>query len=264
MLRETHTDRNVARVIEQSSHALGRRERNKLDKMARIKRAARTLFAKKGFEATTTREIAESADVGAGTLFLYFKTKEEILVLLFREEMGHTLDAAFATVQVKQSLLEQLLHIFNAVIAYHEQNVELARIFVKELQFVEGRLRQEANALLSDWYERMAKLIEGAQERGELREDVPPLPLARNCFALYFFQLKQWLSGDLSREKLAARLRLTLELQLCGLLRGATAKQLTKALSTKQHGTQRRAEFLATSTAVSNALNNFSRETREK
>jgi AcrR family transcriptional regulator len=224
---------NEARHTEQQPPALCRRERNKLDKLARIKRAARTLFAEKGFEATTTREIAESADVGAGTLFLYFKTKEEILVLLFREEMGHTLDAAFATLREKQSLLEQLLHIFNAVIAYHEQSVELARIFVKELQFVKGRLRQEANAFLSDWYERVAELIERAQQRGELRPDVPPLPLARNCFALYLFQLKQWLSGDLSREKLADRLRLTLELQLCGLRQGTMATQSVKPLTTK-------------------------------
>jgi AcrR family transcriptional regulator len=221
----------------QPPHAVSRRERNKLDKLARIKRAARTLFAQKGFEATTTREIAESADVGAGTLFLYFKTKEEILVLLFREEMGHTLDAAFAALPTKKSLLEQVLHVFNAVIAYHEQNVELARIFVKELQFVAGRLRQEANAFLADWYERLTELIERAQQRGELRADVPPLPLARNCVALYFFQLKQWLNGDLSREKLAARLRLTLEVQLWGLLQGIATKQPTKALTTNKRRT---------------------------
>lgn len=240
MLREqlTKNEPSAEGNDQRPLHALCRRERNKLDKLARIKRAARTLFARKGFEATTTREIAESADVGAGTLFLYCKTKEELLVLIFREEMGHTLEAAFTVLREKQSLLEQLLHIFNAVIAYHEHNVELARIFVKELPFVEGRLRQEANAFLSDWYERMAKLIERAQQRGELRADVPPLPLARNCFALYFFQLKQWLNGDLAREKLAARLRLTLELQLCGLLRGTAAKQLTEVLTTKKRRTR--------------------------
>src|SRR6185369_12966561 len=164
MLREQRpkNDLSEASTARRLPHALGRRERNKLDKLARIKHAARTLFARKGFATTTTREIAESADIGAGTLFLYCKTKEELLVLIFREEMGHALDGAFATLREKQSLLEQLLHVFDAVSAYHEQNVELARIFVKELQFVEGRLRQEVNALLADWYERMAKLIERA------------------------------------------------------------------------------------------------------
>ena len=239
MLREQRTRDELSEASNDRRlpHALGRRERNKLDKLTRIKHAARTLFASKGFATTTTREIAESADIGAGTLFLYCKTKEELLVLIFREEMGHTLDGAFATLQEKQSLLEQLLHVFDAVITYHEQNVELARIFVKELQFVEGRLRQEANAFLADWYERMAKLIERAQQRRELRTGVSPLPLARNCFALYFFLLKQWLSGDFSREKLADRLRLTLVLQLCGLLRGTAATQITEVLTATKRGT---------------------------
>jgi AcrR family transcriptional regulator len=218
-------------------HPICRRERNKLEKLTRIKRAARMLFAEKGFEATTTREIAEHADVGAGTLFLYFQTKEELLVLLFREEMGHAIDTAFATVQEKQPLLEQLLHVFHAMIAHHEQDVRLARIFVKELPFVGGRLRQEINAFLADWYNRLAGLIERAQQRGEVRLEVPSRPLARNCFALYLSQLRQWLSGDLSREKLATRLRLTLELQLCGLRQGIIATQSTKVLTINKRRT---------------------------
>src|SRR5260370_42018218 len=66
----------------------GRIERSKRDKLERIKRAARKLFGRKGFEATTTREIAAAADIGAGTLFLYAGSKEDLLVLLFREEIG--------------------------------------------------------------------------------------------------------------------------------------------------------------------------------
>src|SRR5262249_51784569 len=114
MLREPRTTNGLGEAgsNRRLPHALGRRERNKLDKLARITRAARTLFARKGFEATTTREIAESADIGAGTLFLYCKTKEELLVLIFREEMGHTLNEAFATLREKQPLFEQLLHVF--------------------------------------------------------------------------------------------------------------------------------------------------------
>jgi AcrR family transcriptional regulator len=238
MLRDRRTNTEIREdgSGQRPPRVICRRERNKLEKLARIKRAARTLFAEKGFEATTTREIAERADVGAGTLFLYFQTKEEILVLLFREEMGHTIDAAFATLREKQPLLERLLHVFNAVIAYHERDVGLARIFVKELPFVEGQLRQEINAFLSDWYNRLAGLIERAQQRGEVRVEVPPRPLARNCFALYLSQLRQWLSGDLSREKLADRLRLTLELQLCGLRQGAAATQSIKALVSQKRG----------------------------
>ncbi len=50
-------------------HEVGRTERNKQDKRERLIRAARTLFSAKGYEATTTGEIAALADVGKGTLF---------------------------------------------------------------------------------------------------------------------------------------------------------------------------------------------------
>ena len=54
----------------------GRREQNKLEKRARIIAAARALFKHKGFDATTTQEIAAAASVASGTIFTYARTKE--------------------------------------------------------------------------------------------------------------------------------------------------------------------------------------------
>src|SRR5439155_13828663 len=48
----------------------------------RIIDAARQLFAAKGFEASTTRDIADAAEIASGTLFNYFATKEDILAFL--------------------------------------------------------------------------------------------------------------------------------------------------------------------------------------
>ena len=60
----------------------GLRERNKADKLRRIKAAARELFTKKGYEATTTREIAELAGVSVGTVFVYAKDKGDLVCLM--------------------------------------------------------------------------------------------------------------------------------------------------------------------------------------
>jgi AcrR family transcriptional regulator len=64
----------------------GLRERNKRAKRIRIQRAARELFERKGFEATTARAIAARARVGLGTLFLYARDKRELRFLVFAEE----------------------------------------------------------------------------------------------------------------------------------------------------------------------------------
>ena len=61
---------------------MGRRERNKLDKLERITAAAGELFAERGVGDVTTQEIADRADIGTGTLFLYAKTKGELLLLV--------------------------------------------------------------------------------------------------------------------------------------------------------------------------------------
>ena len=60
----------------------GRRERSKLQKRARIFTAARTLFAEHGYAEVTTQQIAEHADVAAGTVFRYAATKAELLLMV--------------------------------------------------------------------------------------------------------------------------------------------------------------------------------------
>jgi AcrR family transcriptional regulator len=195
---------------------LSRVERKKRDKLERIKRAARALFARKGFEATTTREIASAADVGIGTVFLHAISKQDLLVMIFREEAGRAVDAALDS-PAEGPLIDALLRIFDALIAHHERNIGLARVFVKELPFVDDARHGRA-AFMSDLFRRMASLIDRAQERGELRQGIPPMRLAKNLFALYFGILLEWLgAAGITSEERDRALRAALELHLSGL-----------------------------------------------
>ncbi|MGA8788453.1 MAG: helix-turn-helix domain-containing protein, partial [Paenarthrobacter sp.] len=60
--------------MQPAPQTLGRRERNKQEKLDRITAAARELFTQYGVDEVTTQQVAEKADVGSGTLFLYAKT----------------------------------------------------------------------------------------------------------------------------------------------------------------------------------------------
>ena len=95
----------------ESEEPVGRRERNKGEKLKRIRAAAKRLFSDQGFERTTTRQIANEADIGTGTLFLYAKTKEELLVLVFQEDMVQLRDDAFASLPDGGTLLDELIHV---------------------------------------------------------------------------------------------------------------------------------------------------------
>jgi AcrR family transcriptional regulator len=217
----------------------GRIERSKRDKLERIKRAARKLFGRKGFEATTTREIAAAADIGAGTLFLYAGTKEDLLVLIFRDEMDRVVEDAFATMPARP-LLDQVLHLFGAMIALHERDRGLARVFVKELPFVEDR-RHGVAEMMATMLGGIANLIEQAGSRGELRPEVPAARLAISLFSLYFFQLQRWLGGDpITGRQRDEALRAALKLQLDGLRR-----EPAKMPANKNSGPAARAHAIA-------------------
>lgn len=72
---------------EQDLASMGLRERKKLIRLQRIVAAARQLFIEKGFTTTTIQDIAAEADVGLGTLYLYAKSKEDLLVLVFKDDI---------------------------------------------------------------------------------------------------------------------------------------------------------------------------------
>jgi AcrR family transcriptional regulator len=192
----------------------GRRERGKQEKLERIRAAAHRLFAKQGFANTTTRQIAAEADIGSGTLFLYAPTKEDLLVLIFEDEVGRAVDRAFETVPAKP-LIDQVLHVFDALIVHHAADPALARVFVKELPFVGAR--NGVAHFVAQLYVRFAALIEAAKTRGEIASDVPSRLLAQNLFGSCFQHMQMWLGGGMpALEPGDERLRAALELQLRG------------------------------------------------
>ncbi len=194
----------------------GLRERNKMEKLARIKQAARRLFEKQGVEATTIRQIAAASDIGLGTMFSYAANKEDLLVMIFREEVGEALKLAFASLP-KKGVLEQFLHIFGAIVEHHREDPALARVFVKETPFIDDR-RHEVREFMQTLFSGLTALVDRAKERGELRADVPSALLAQNLFAISFLRLQLWLGGKHPKHELQyPRLRDALELHLTGL-----------------------------------------------
>lgn len=209
---------------------LPRRERNKQEKRAALLAAARALFARRGFAGTTTAEIAAHARVGAGTLFLYFASKEDLLVEIFRADMDAVIDRAFATLPRRASLLAELLHVYGAMIAHHERDPELARAFVKHMLFVSPSDRALVFEFIDGLSARVAGRILLRQARGELEPGIPAQLVASNLFALFIARLQKWLGLD---ARLASE-------QHLGLLRESFALQL-RALEPRPPRRKRRA-----------------------
>src|SRR5713101_8020277 len=81
------------------------------DKRKRILQAAVKVFARKGYFAAKVSEIARKAGVADGTIYLYFRNKEDILVSLFDEVMSEHLESARADLAQAKTSEERLLRV---------------------------------------------------------------------------------------------------------------------------------------------------------
>ncbi len=205
--------------IEQAQEGL--RERNKREKIDRIVRAGRALFKKQGYSATTTRQIAKRASVGVGTVFVYFPEKIDLLCHIFHEDINAVRVEAVASVPEHAPLVDQLMHAFTPFYDYYAEDPDLARVFVKELLFLDRENRERMSDMTVGFLGEVSSVIEAAKGRGEVAEDVAAFPAAYQLFGTYAFCLMSWLGGGLdTREVAVATLRHSLET----LIRGIGAK----------------------------------------
>ena len=98
-----------SRPTKTKSPVHGRRERNKAAARQRILAAALELFQSRGFDATTTKEIARRAKVAEGTVFNYFATKDDIALYFFEQEVDHAVSAVREDPRLRQAPLEEKL-----------------------------------------------------------------------------------------------------------------------------------------------------------
>ncbi|HTO52630.1 MAG TPA: helix-turn-helix domain-containing protein [Myxococcota bacterium] len=204
--------------------AEGLRERNKREKLLRIRNAARALFARQGFEATTARQICERAGIGAGTLFLYVRDKRELLFLTFEEDARAIFAEARAAAAAESDFVAQLMAYFGRFIAYYARDARHAKSLVQELFFREHD-PERLGRLTLEYAAHLAELVTRAQARGVLRADLAPLQVASALFAHYGYWVQGWLGTALvTREGAELGLEGALRLALDGLRTNQTRR----------------------------------------
>ena len=178
------------------SNPEGLRKRNKEDKLQRIREAAWALFSERGYEATTTRAVAERAQIGTGTLFLYAQSKSDLLFLVFRDQLEQLCQQGLATVPQKGALLDQLVHIFAGFYRRYAEVPDLGRRFVRELLTLSGEHKRSYEALNQDFLGALGGILLAAQGCGEVRADLRAPLFAGVLFAVYGFHVLTWLADE--------------------------------------------------------------------
>ncbi|WP_026554707.1 TetR/AcrR family transcriptional regulator [Arthrobacter sp. 35W] len=113
----------------------GRRERNKQAKLDRIMAAAHELFAEHGVDDVTTQQIADKADIGTGTLFLYAKTKGELLLLVQNSSYADALARGRAAAEAIPDVLDAVMALVRQVVECNRTQIDNGRTYLREMVF---------------------------------------------------------------------------------------------------------------------------------
>src|SRR3977135_3285849 len=101
--------KRTSRRAATTKRAAGTRAQNKAAIRRRIVTAALSLFQTKGFDATTTKAIARKAGIAEGTVFNYFRTKEDIALHFFEQEVDQAIAAVRDNPRLRKAPLEEKL-----------------------------------------------------------------------------------------------------------------------------------------------------------
>jgi len=139
----------------------GRRERNKQQKLDRITAAASELFAQFGVDEVTTQQIADKADIGAGTLFLYAKTKGELLLLVQNAHYADALERGREASQNHRSTLDAVMAIVRPIVECNRVQIDNGRTYLRELAFgdPEEPRHREALAIIEQTEQAIASVL---------------------------------------------------------------------------------------------------------
>src|SRR6202035_4055921 len=227
MVKKQNTKASEAKRS-RTGHAHGRRERRSTETREGLFRAALDLFAQKGFAETTVEDITEAADVGKGTFFNYFPSKDHIL-LAFGEMQLSKLEA---TIEVARRTGEPMPEFLGSLGLRITQEPTRNPAIIRAL--LQGYLsttpvREAMMDLQKRMHALLSQMIQLGQDRGEIRNDLPAAEIAHVFRQTIFGTLLIWsLYADAT---LHSRIETAFNLLWSGLApRGSSAPALTAPL----------------------------------
>lgn len=173
----------------------GLREQNRLERMHRIKKAARELFLKKGYDRTTLRGIGARAGVGAGTIFGYVRDKRDLVSMLFNEDHEAVTRKAIASMEPDRAFLDQSIVGFRFYYQYFAGNPRFAECILREWDFLLSRSGVRPTETAKRHLNRIRMTIEIGRERGDINTSAPDDEIAMLIYHIYKMESRRWMSA---------------------------------------------------------------------
>jgi TetR/AcrR family transcriptional regulator, fatty acid metabolism regulator protein len=171
----------------------GRREPAPRGKKDAILRAAIDVFAERGYFNAQVADVARAAGVAAGTVYLYFRSKDHLLVSIFERTMRDCLARGRASVPTTADAADQLRRFARLHLAHLGRDRNLAVVFQVELRQSTKFMERFSSTLLRAYLGLIREAIADGQRQGALRSDINAMLAAKVFFGALDEMATNWI-----------------------------------------------------------------------
>jgi TetR/AcrR family transcriptional regulator, fatty acid metabolism regulator protein len=172
---------------------MGKKRGQKYDK---IIDAAVKVIAENGYHHSQVSKIAKEAGVADGTIYLYFKNKEDILISLFEEKMGVFVDYIKEKILAATSIEEKLYILIHMHLSQLEKDHDLALVTQLELRQSNISIRFKVNEVLKGYLGLIDSIIEEGKQEGEFDPDIDTRMMRQVIFGSIDEVVTNWVMKD--------------------------------------------------------------------
>ena len=171
-------------------------------KHGKIIAAAVKVFAEKGFHNARVSEIAGEANVADGTIYLYFKNKDDILISLFEQELGKIVEDIRQGLEQEKDPLKKIERLVMNHLSMAAKQKQLMEVLGIEVRQSAKFMKKYVNKPFMEYLDLIRSIITEGQEQGLIREDLAPGIMKRALFGALDEMVRYWLLSTQSKHSI--------------------------------------------------------------
>jgi TetR/AcrR family fatty acid metabolism transcriptional regulator len=165
------------------------------DKPQQIIEAAVRVFARRGYYNSRVSDIAREAGIAAGTIYLYFKTKDDILVTLFRDKMAEFVDALRKAIANEPDAASKVRRLVWLHFSRLEEDPELAEVLQVEMRQGQKFFRGASGQEIGAYFALIASVLEEGVSEGRFRSGMSVKVATKMLFGAMDQMATSWVLG---------------------------------------------------------------------
>lgn len=167
-----------------------------LTKKEIIMKAAVKVIAAKGYHSCRTLDISTEAGVAYGSLYQYFKSKEDILLSIFQDTWNRMIHKINTLNKTEDSPVSKIIKVSDFIFKSQQQDPDLMKVMIMDLPRLNQFYSSEYQKLYQSFFIGIADIVADGQRRGQINNDVIPIIAAFAIFGAVDNAIRQHVFSD--------------------------------------------------------------------